>query len=75
MIVAIRYEAPCRSPTELLMPKSPLTRTEHRDEAERLIALARGFLTLPEEEIVVIYLDHAIETLHIIAERARAGSE
>jgi hypothetical protein len=61
------------SATELPRSKPPLTPAERRDEAERLIELARGLLSRPEEEMVVNYLDHAIETLHIVAEQARAG--
>lgn len=39
-----------------------------RTEAERLIALAKELLTRPSEEIVVNYLDHALEALQIVAE-------
>ena len=62
-------------PSGLFMPKPPRTPAERRDEAERLIDLARGLLQAPEEEMVVNYLDHAIETLHIIAERETSSSE
>lgn len=37
-------------------------------EAERLIDLARAMLDRPEEEIVVNYLDHAVEALHMLIE-------
>lgn len=37
-------------------------------EAERLIDLARHMLDRPEEEMVVNYLDHAVEALHMLAE-------
>ena len=48
------------------MPKPQLTPAERRDEAERLIELARGLLHAPEEDMVVNYLDHAIEALNMI---------
>ena len=48
------------------MPNSPLTVAERRSEAERLIELARGLLDRPDEEMVVNYLDHAIEALNMI---------
>ena len=38
-------------------------------EAERLIGEARAFLDHPEEEIVVNYLDHAVEALRIVADQ------
>ena len=47
------------------MSELPLP-AERRAEAERLIDLARGLLNRPDEEMVVNYLDHAIETLHMI---------
>jgi hypothetical protein len=59
----------------LLMTKPPLTPAERRCEAERLIDLARGLLNDPDEEMVVNYLDHAIEALHIVAERETSSSE
>ena len=37
-------------------------------EAERLIDLAKGMLNNPAEEIVTIYLDHAIDSLHALIE-------
>ncbi|UAK23807.1 hypothetical protein [Sphingomonas nostoxanthinifaciens] len=40
-----------------------------RIEAERLIEIARQLLNQPEEEIVAIYLDHAVEALRIVAEQ------
>jgi len=36
-------------------------------EAERLIYLARSMLDRSDEEIVVNYLDHAVEALRMIA--------
>lgn len=57
------------------MPEKPITTSDRRHEAERLIDLARALLTAPAEEIVVNYLDHAIEALHIVAEREVAGSD
>lgn len=51
---------------ESLMPHPPLTIAYRCDEAERLIELARRLLDRPEEEMVVNYLDHAIEALHMI---------
>lgn len=48
------------------MPHPPLTIAYRCDEAERLIELARRLLDRPEEEMVVNYLDHAIEALHMI---------
>jgi hypothetical protein len=50
------------------MPKMPFTANDRRREAERLIDLARGLLTARDEEIVVNYLDHAIEALQIVKE-------
>lgn len=50
------------------MPTSPRTSCERAVEAERLIVRARALLNRPEEEMVVIYLDHAIEALHMTAE-------
>jgi len=65
--VPIRYERDVPPPTtEFLMPNSPLTVAERRSEAERLIELARGLLDRPDEEMVVNYLDHAIEALNMI---------
>lgn len=49
-------------------PNQKLTR---RIEAERLIALAKGMLNAPEEEIATIYLDHAMDALQAIP----AGAE
>ena len=49
------------------MPIPPLTIAERHSEAERLIELARGLLNRPDEEMVVNYLDHAIEALNMIA--------
>jgi hypothetical protein len=56
------------------MPRPPLTPAERRNEAERLIELARGLLNAPEEEMVANYLDHAIESLHMIAQDSRSPS-
>jgi hypothetical protein len=39
-----------------------------RAEAERLIDLARTMLSRPDEEMVVNYLDHAIEALRMLAD-------
>jgi hypothetical protein len=65
--VPIRYGRDVPPPaTEMLMPNPPLTVTERRSEAERLIELARGLLDRPDEEMVVNYLDHAIEALNMI---------
>lgn len=50
------------------MPEPPETTIKRRAEAERLIELARGMLNDSEEEMVVIYLDQAIETLHMLAD-------
>lgn len=49
------------------MSEPPKAALERRAEAERLIELAQGMLSHNEEEMVVIYLDQAIETLHMIA--------
>lgn len=49
------------------MSNPPSTTDPRRDEAARLIEIARGLLDRPEEEMVVNYLDHAIEALHMIA--------
>jgi len=56
------------------MPIPPMTIAERRSEAERLIELARGLLDRPDEEIVVNYLDHAIEALHMIDPDSRPAS-
>jgi hypothetical protein len=50
------------------MPKSPLTQLMRSAEIARLIGLARTMLNRPEEEIVVNYLDHALEALQIVSE-------
>ncbi len=42
--------------------------SDRRAEAERLIDRARAMLDQPEDEMVVNYLDHAIETLHMISQ-------
>lgn len=57
------------------MPASPRARLERHSEADRLIALARGLLECPEEEMVALYLDQAIETLRAQAERDTSESE
>lgn len=49
------------------MPK-PVPSSQRRLQAERLINLAKAMLEQPEEEMVAIYLDHAIEALHMAAE-------
>lgn len=56
--------------TDLDMPTSPPP-AERRTHAKGLIQVARGMLDQPEEEMVVLYLDHAIEALHIIGEEPR----
>ena len=48
------------------MSNPPLTHAERRNEAERFIELARGLLDRSDEEMVVNYLDHAIEALNMI---------
>lgn len=45
-------------------PNTPVRHTE----AERLIDLARHMLDRSEEEMVVNYLDHAVEALHMLTE-------
>lgn len=49
------------------MSNLPAVTERRHTEAERLIEIARGLLDRPEEEIVVNYLDHAVEALHMIA--------
>ncbi|WP_171905880.1 hypothetical protein [Sphingobium phenoxybenzoativorans] len=51
------------------MPPTPLISRERTSEARSLIAQARALLDHPEEEIVAIYLDHALEALQIVAEQ------
>jgi hypothetical protein len=53
---------------ELPMPPPPRTPSERRSEAERLVEIARGLLDSPGEEMVALYLDQALETLHMVAE-------
>ncbi|MGH6616015.1 hypothetical protein [Sphingomonas sp.] len=53
------------------MPTLPSVSDQRHSEAERLIEVARGLLDRPEEEMVVNYLDHAIEALHMIGEDRR----
>ena len=48
------------------MSEPPRTVAERRSEAERLIEIARALLNGPEEEMVVSFLDHAIEALHLV---------
>jgi len=50
--------------------QAPTSNFARRGEAERLIELARAMLTDPSEEMTVIYLDHAIETLRVIESQA-----
>jgi hypothetical protein len=64
--VPIRYNATCHTAVELRMSSHSLAVADRRCEAERLIALARLLLDRPAEEIVVNYLNHAIEALHLI---------
>jgi hypothetical protein len=52
---------------DLPVPQTPLPPAARRSEAERLIELARALLNMPEEEMAASHLDHAIETLRIIA--------
>ena len=47
---------------------------QRREEAERLIMLARGLLNRPQEELAVIHLDQAVEVLHLVIEEERAQS-
>lgn len=47
---------------------------QRRDEAERLIMLARGLLDRPQEELVVLHLDQAVEVLHMVIEQERTQS-
>ncbi len=47
---------------------------QRRDEAERLIMLARGLLNQPQEELIVAHLDQAVEVLHMVTEGERAQS-
>ncbi len=56
------------------MPNFPSVSDRRHSEAERLIEVARGLLNRPEEEMVVNYLDHAIEALHMIGEDFRSAS-
>lgn len=51
------------------MPAILLFPRERTSEAQSLIAQARALLDHPEEEIVAIYLDHALEALQIVAEQ------
>ena len=50
------------------MSKVPPLSGKRHTEAERLIELARRMLDHPEEEMVVNYLDHAIETLRMFGQ-------
>jgi hypothetical protein len=50
------------------MSKVPPLSGKRHTEAEQLIELARRLLDHPEEEMVVNYLDHAMEALHMIGE-------
>lgn len=69
----IRYRANALASLELLMPEPPSCTVKHRSEAERLIELARVLLDRPEEEMVVNYLDHAIEALNMIEPDSRSA--
>ena len=53
------------------MSEPPPVAAERRAEAERLIERGRALLIRPDEEMVVNYLNHAIETLHMIGEEDR----
>lgn len=59
--------------TELLMPTPPPP-ADRRMQAKGVIQVARGMLDQPEEEMVVLYLDHAIEALHMIGEQPRPSA-
>lgn len=48
------------------MSNPPIATDQRRSEAERLIEVARRLLDRPSEDVVVNYLDHAIEALHMI---------
>jgi len=57
------------------MPDLSSVNDRRHSEAERHIDLARRLLDRPEEEMVVNYLDHAIEALHMIIEDSPAASD
>jgi hypothetical protein len=59
---------------DLYMSIPPAATDRRHTEAERLIEIARDLLDRPEEEIVVNYLDHAVEALHIITQNSRPAS-
>lgn len=50
------------------MPLNETASLQRRAEIERLIDLARGLLTSPREEIVINYLNHAVDALHIVSD-------
>ena len=56
------------------MPNLPAVTERRHVEAERLIEIARGLLDRAEDEIIITYLDHAIETLHMVAQDPRPSS-
>lgn len=56
------------------MPNLPGSSTQRHAEAQRLINLAKALLNRREEEMVVIYLDHAIEALDIISQDLQPAS-
>lgn len=68
MIVPIRYKGIRFHPRGPSMTNGSLSTADRRGEAERLISLARGLLIAPNEEVVVNFLDHAIEALQIVIE-------
>jgi hypothetical protein len=53
------------------LTRSGLSAAGRRVEAERLIDLAKGMLTGPDEEMAVIYLDHALDSLCAIPTDAK----
>jgi hypothetical protein len=60
---------------EAEMPVSQPMLCGHIAETERLIGRARTLLDRPEQEIVVNYLDHAVEALRIVSEQRTSPSE
>jgi len=56
------------------MPRPSIMPIDRITEAERLIDQARTLLHRPEEEIVVNYLNHAVEALRIVCEEAASLS-
>lgn len=56
------------------MSNLPAVTERRHTEAERLIEIARSLLDRPEEEMVVNYLDHAVEALHMVAQESQPKS-